>query len=987
MTGADALARVGESLARRLFGSLPRTVGRYRIAGRIGAGGMGEVYRAHDPALERPVAVKVLARGQGSSSVGAPAERARMLREARALASISHPNVVEVFEVGTTDDGVLFITMELVDGLTLREWKLETKPDWRATIRAYAQAGRGLEAAHLAGVIHRDFKPTNALMGTDDRVRVLDFGLAKPRRDVRRAESSSRPWVQSVDVTQAGAMIGTPAYMAPECLRGEEGSERGDQFSFCVSLWEALFGGRPYAADSPEGVRRAAEAGAFVRPEKTPVPAAVIDALVRGIDPDPSKRWPAMAPLLDALEVPVKPKGPIRAIAFAVGWLGWKVAAGALLVMLFPGGGEVDPCASLQTQREDDWSSARQADVRGAFENGGRGDAWPGFSALVDEQMTSLSGTYAEVCAANASDGGTELTTELGCLRRRYVVLSELVAAAPGADAKQLVAIEASVRRNAGLPGCDEGVSTPLPAEMVAAIAQADAVIAEVAVMRTVNRYDEAAQRLQELARTAAELGHEPLQARVAKARADIAMTRGRNDEAEDALVSAYQLGVGMSDHRMAMDAAARMVQLLGVELSRSAEALQWARHSEAAATRLGRPDPKLHLYRVLGNVYFSAGDHERAAAMFERAAATMKTDERATPIERIDALRQLGNVHLHQGQPAKSRDAFAEALVLAESFYGPSEHDVAALAYNLALATAEATGDPAQSLALFERSVRLYGQLWDDHPDLGDALYRLGKTMAALGRVAEAEPKMREGIAMLAKGIGAGHPYVLDCRAALIDVLLEENRGEDALREALSVHADAQAALGDAHPVTTRVHAQVGSAQEQMGNIDDARIALEAAARLSRERDEPDPRMVWSTTATLAEFRARHESPEAGRAQLDATIAEVEEAVGREDPLWADYQLRAVELLDTDDATAEHLTEALAALDVLGRGALQPGYARAQFSVARLEHAHGEPASARARAEALSARLRQNEKTRSFAAEVDQWIASADATAVARTP
>ncbi|MCR9159807.1 MAG: protein kinase domain-containing protein [Nannocystaceae bacterium] len=947
------LARVGASLSRRLFSGFPPEIGRYRIAGRIGAGGMGQVYRGYDPTLGRPVAIKVLGEARGASADDHDA----LLGEARAMASVSHPNVIEVYEVGV-DAGRVFIAMELVDGATLSDWLSDETPGWVETVRAYVQAGEGLHAAHAAGIVHRDFKPSNALMGRDGRVRVLDFGLATVAAGGQR-----------------GGLAGTPTYMAPECLRGRAATPRSDQFSFCVSLWQALFGGRPFAADTVEGMRRAAERQRLVRPDRTSVPRPIIDALVRGLHPDPQQRWPSLAPLLDVLRKPVKPRGPFRALALVTGWVGWKVAAGVVLVGLFPALGDAEPCEALRTRRDDDWSSQRRASIASSFEERGRAHAWPVFDEVVDAQMVGLADAYAVACERQRIDEATvALDTELACLRRRYMSLERLLDAVPQADAAQLTRIEDAVHHASSQAACSDGPSGVLPPRIVAALTEADTELAEVEVLRTADRYDEASARLRTLSARAQELRYEPLQARVASMRADVEIVRGNTALAEDSLVLAYQLALALPDHRLALSAATRLTELVGVELSRPAEALEWARHAEVAAERAGKSDPPAALLRVLANVHFMAGQHAQAAALFEQVASAMEGDDSLPPRERIEELRKMATVHLHLERKDDARDAFAKALALAEAEYGPQTHNVAALAFNLGVTTV----DPVEQVALFERAATIYGDLFDDHPDLGDALYKWGQALAVVGRSADAEEKMRGGIAMLARGIGDTHPYVLDCRTSLVGLLLDEQRYDEAFELAVSVHADAQAKMGEGHPVTAGARELVGAALDALGDAEAARRAYEDAARLSRESPEPDIRMVLRTTASLAEFRARNGEPEVGRAQLEQAAAQAGDVVGTSHPLWADLQLRALALKPETETAPEDLARAKAALGVLGQGAQARGYASALFSVARLEHAHGDPDEARARAEALAARLRQTPRDATLAAEVDRWLASA---------
>lgn len=272
------------------------TIGRYRITGILGRGGMGIVYAAHDPDLDRPVAIKVL-RSELRHA------RGRLLREGQAIARLTHANVVAVFDVGTFGDD-LFVAMELVHGTTLGSWFAKTAHPWRDVLARAIPAGRGLAAAHAAGIVHRDFKPDNVLLGDDGRVVVTDFGLAR-RSDVEHVDHEERADASGdafVAVTRTGAILGTPAYMPLEQLRGEDADARSDQFSFCVTVWEGLTGQRPHAPGATT-IEEITEAVAHEQRSPLPrgVPGWLAAALERGLSRDPAARFPSMDALLAAL--------------------------------------------------------------------------------------------------------------------------------------------------------------------------------------------------------------------------------------------------------------------------------------------------------------------------------------------------------------------------------------------------------------------------------------------------------------------------------------------------------------------------------------------------------------------------------------------------------------------------------------------------------------------------------------------------------------
>jgi hypothetical protein len=298
----DGDAHDAGGVGRGGFLSIGHRLARFEILNRLGIGGMGVVYVAHDPLLDRQVAVKVL-RTDAHGALRAAELEGRLLREAQAMARLSHPNVVTVHEVGIVDQQI-FIVMELNDGGTLRAWlKQEPRPEVRERIRVFIEAGRGLAAAHAVRLVHRDFKPDNVLLARDGRVRVVDFGLVRaPTAGDRPSRRPSRDVYAEMSLTMSGAVIGTPAYMAPEQHRAEIADHRSDQFSFCVSLYEALYGRRPFAGETyRELVINILDGQSLPPPAGTDVPTRVHAVLARGLASEPGDRYPGMTALLDDL--------------------------------------------------------------------------------------------------------------------------------------------------------------------------------------------------------------------------------------------------------------------------------------------------------------------------------------------------------------------------------------------------------------------------------------------------------------------------------------------------------------------------------------------------------------------------------------------------------------------------------------------------------------------------------------------------------------
>jgi serine/threonine protein kinase len=274
----------------------PEMIGRYELQDWIGRGGMGEVYRAHDLELDREVALKVIAPQPGSD---VEVLRRRLQREAQLLAKLDHPNIVKIHDAGI-HQGRAYFVMELVRGTTLRQLQSVGALSTEALLDRYIEAGRGLAAAHAQGVIHRDFKPDNVFVGDDDHARVGDFGLGYLLGD---ADEDDAPLGADasplMDVTEAGELLGTRGYMAPEQLRGESSDARADQFALCVSIWEGLTGSRPFAGASVHALLEAIEAGP--RGGET-IDGRLARALRVGLSPQAERRHAGVDEIVRALE-------------------------------------------------------------------------------------------------------------------------------------------------------------------------------------------------------------------------------------------------------------------------------------------------------------------------------------------------------------------------------------------------------------------------------------------------------------------------------------------------------------------------------------------------------------------------------------------------------------------------------------------------------------------------------------------------------------
>ncbi|HYO69793.1 MAG TPA: serine/threonine-protein kinase, partial [Archangium sp.] len=460
---------------------LPRgtSVGRYLVLERLGSGGMGEVYAAFDPQLNRRVAIKLLL--PGGEGLDAGEARMRLMREAQAMARLSHPNVLPVYDIGEHGDRV-FIALELVEGHTLRQWLEEQPRGWREVVESLTLAGRGLAAAHAAGLVHRDFKPDNVLVGRDGRVLVFDFGLACEQgtgppgapapvdlADILRAElptSSERSSLygpltlapRETPVTRHGLIMGTPGYMAPEQYRQEAVTARADQFSFCATLYYALYREHAFAGSGAAALARATLEGHLrPSPRDAGVPGWVRRVVLKGLSRQPQERYVSMQALLDALHD--DPRTRSRRQAFVA-------VAGAFLVAVVAGAvGEwhqrQGQCQGVATRLEGVWDAPRQDAIRQAFLTTGApyaADTWNGVKESLDAYASQWVKGQRGACEATKLSGEASeevLAARTTCLERRRSELKALTGVLAEADGRVVERAVEAVRGLSELSPCD----------------------------------------------------------------------------------------------------------------------------------------------------------------------------------------------------------------------------------------------------------------------------------------------------------------------------------------------------------------------------------------------------------------------------------------------------------------------------------------------------------------------------------------------------
>jgi len=779
-----------------LFGGQPlppERLGRFVLRGTLGRGGMGTVLEAYDATLDRKVALKLLHRDLAEHHAR------RLVREAQALAKLSHPNVVQVYEVGEVE-GRTFIAMELLRGQTLWDWQQETpRPGWRACVEVYLQAGRGLAAAHAAGLVHRDFKPGNCIIDDEGRVRVLDFGLVRELAEttvddepgVVALRRSGRDLVaeengHGAPLTRPGAVLGTAAYMPLEQLDGKSVDARGDLFSFCTSLYEALYGQRPYDDETLARLSTALEKGELrPAPRGSKVPSKLRALLVRGLARNPEDRWPSMAVLLTELQrVTARRRSRWAALGLAVGALGVSTAA-----WLQPAAITVERCDGAEGRLADVWDEGRKQAVEAALVESGKAfgpQTWQRVEARLDGYSTAWASKYTAACeAAGKLDGPSEADTGriFACLGQRRVALRDTVDVLASADGELVAEAVGLVAKLPGLERCDdlEALRAELPPPEDPVIAAEVELLRErlskAETLRAAGQYDEAATEMQAVVARAEAIGYGPLLAEALLGRGMVHDTRAEYADAQRDFERTYALGVEHEYDRLARWAALHLTGLVGVQLAKHEQGLLWGQTALALASK-------------------------------PSADATAKAG----------ALRVVAAVLRDQGKYGDALDLLQRALASYEATVGRQDPDFAFTLDDMAQVL-RAWGKLEDSLEYDRRAIAIFEALpGDQHPDITVPLVNITFALRALGRYDEALEYLERDLAISERTLGPDHPLVVTSLTNIADVLLEQGKPDQAVGYVERSVRSIESALGPRHPDLLITLGQLASILEQQG-------------------------------------------------------------------------------------------------------------------------------------------------------------------------
>lgn len=845
----------------------PARLGRYVILSELGRGGMSVVYVAYDPELDRRVALKVV-RGRRLSK----AHRARLHREAQALARLSHPAVVTVFDVGDLDDDT-FVAMELIDGMSLREW-IKTPRSWREVVRVLVAAGRGLAAAHAAGILHRDVKPDNIVIATSGAVKLVDFGLARDLGD-RTGESGEHAAIDDLElaagsidgsrdpsssgssrplesITRVGNVVGTPAYMPPESRsRHPEADERSDQFSLCATIYEALYRQKPFSvsreapgrelptvADDPSTDTRTLAAAP---PRNSDVPAWLQKVVARGLAVEPSQRYPSVEALLADLDR--DPQRTRRRVGIAVGALLAVAAIATFVTSQLMARSETAAGPTCDTG--DDrvaavWNARMLAAMQAAA--AGKGLPWApaavdAFGARVQRYGEEWKAMYQDACQATRVrlvQSEEALDLRMACLDHRLDALGALVALMadpapavlrrasdavanlpPVADCADVKALRAVVRR-------------PADPAIVPRLDAIDRSIAQLSALYAIGDVGKAIALADRVIADATKVGYAPLLAQALYWRGRAIADRGGGPEAEDMFDQTFAAALGAGEDQMAADAAARLAQE-ALWTARLPEFERWQRVTHALAERSG-------------------------------AAAVARFSD------------QLGCMAYHWTGKVQTRLRCLQAL--ARRTEKPNEW----LVTTLGIAATEA-GQPAEAIRWLERGVELArAENGADHPRTLEMRAYLCHGLNVLGDYERGAAECRDALKRLEKVAPDDGELIARLKLYRAEAESELGRADVAkkLLDAALEHGDDEVKL----QARGELSQLAGTRGDSAASVAEHRQSLEETIKVFAQFNPRHPNIVAARhelgVALLASGQAAAAAAELARADAEAEIDEI---------------------------------------------------------------------------------------------------------------
>jgi len=827
----------------------PVRIGRFTVLHKLGQGGMGVVYAAYDEILDRKVALKLLRSSLSRDERG----KARMLREAKAMARVRHPNVVKIHDIGTWH-GQDYVAMEFVKGQTLNRWVEAELPSWSEILAVMIGAGRGLAEAHHVGLVHRDFKPANILV-SEGQAHVLDFGLARAAgesgpavaemvdtgedtierlREDSRSGDVSRTGSAVFDqmLTADGAVLGTPAYMAPEQHLGQLATELSDQFSFCLVLYEALFGERPHKAETRQEYQAKVVEGDFTVPgPNCGVPKWLREVICRGLAPRAEARWPSMDALLAELERERKRRwrwigvGATFAAIVAAAVVGLPDAAGQAVC-------EIDQGAIDET-----WNDELRDELHARFVATGLAGA----EAVFDQTVAGLDDYAADLVAAQRDacedrwvenrQTDTQLELRMACLDQREGELAAALSVLAEVDASTMARSPLVLAELGEIEMCGRveelarGVAVPKDERTADAIAAARRDLARAAAAREIGRLDDAELLAADVRARAEQFNYVPLLGEVALLEADNALTARKLEQAREAALRGILHATAADDDLIATEGWLLLASIYARQDIDPGDALDVA---AAHVRQLGdQPQHRFALHRTRGRALHTFGQLDDALAAFDQAVALAEAGFDGSERVLVNVLSRRASVLADMGEYPAVRSDLERALRIGDGIGADSPVVLDAL-FNLAVSEMEA-GEIDLAERHYHAALDGFGRVFgDDYAFIGHG--HLGLAQIALDHTDydQAELEIERALEILDPD-HPDHIFALDAAATLAHENKRYAESAERLRQALELLDPGAAGI----PSRAYYHGRLGRALMLGGHEDEALVEFDRAQAL----------------------------------------------------------------------------------------------------------------------------------------------------------
>jgi serine/threonine-protein kinase len=869
-------------------------VGRFEIIEQLGKGGMGIVFLARDPDLDREVCLKFLRRNTSSE------EESRLLREARSMARLSHPNVVTVYEVGKFHDR-LFVVMEYVEGMTLREWLIQNKPNWRMVLDVFTSAAKGLAAAHQAGVVHCDFKPDNVLLAKDKdqvrRVLVGDFGLAYFQTPIRpkELEKIQIDHLDQLDtLTIAGMLPGTPAYMAPEQIQGQQADIKSDQFSFCVALFEALYDARPFGGKNLAAIEENILAGRINYPSRKPaLPGWLKEIFMVGLNPDPDQRYSSMAELANLLSKKLYKKKRLTsaAIAFAL------MLVIIIVVVWF---GRPQPCPGAEDKLVGIWDKSRKTTLKKSFLATKLPFAKQTFvttaKALDDYRHTWLK-QHQAACLAGQVRQETSLELldrRMECLDQRlqeFKIVTDYLSRPDNEIVSKAIDITGNMTSADVCFDADALASlAPIPKDVDTknAVQKTRAKMIKLEAMLDSGKIKPLFGLAQEIAKQANQSEYPPIEAESLYWMAKVQKTIGKPRPAKKTFDQAVSLGMAAGHQRLVALSWIELVKLIGVDLARPEEAIKLADTTMVMLDRIAA-DEELKADLLFSQAKVSKFDdqldktlgmYQAVLEIFERILGSGHPKTFDVRIYIIDVLISLGKFD-------RAQKEIEEIQVLLNKYYG-LEHPKNIMLLRQRASLQNVLGNYSKDMELAKKALSLSEKIYGPkHPQTAHCHHRVAVSGGYVTDLSNSLKHIQDALEINQEVFGPNHPFVATNYRLLAYFQREAGLYQKSMAAIQKSIEIAESIFGDDHDSIFTAYSVLAYIQRGQGYLQEA---LQSYSKVTEWNKKKGRNIMRWYEYSLSVAQLLMEKGEVDKAFYEArqTLQAVEEKVGSSHPAYS---------------------------------------------------------------------------------------------------